>query len=252
MHDLTVLLVEDNEHNQLLADSYLKKHGVKLDKASNGKIALEKLKTKSYDIILMDLQMPIMDGIEATEHIRNVLKLKTPIIACSAHAMTSERKKCLASGMNDYISKPYAEKTLLQVMAPFLPKSSNGKIKIEPVLASTQPHNGHEQATEPEPVAVQKNEGRRSPEWLAKAVLAKLPEDIRILTEALKLRDWKALEFKAHNLISSLSILHEDLGIELSRQLEKASRECEEKNSMIIGTDLIEFLKTLENAENGS
>ena len=248
MHDLMVLLVEDNEHNQLLADSYLKKHGVKLDKASNGKIALEKLKTKSYDIILMDLQMPIMDGIETTEHIRNILKLKTPIIACSAHAMTSERKKCLASGMNDYISKPYSEKTLLQVMAPFLPKSSNGKISAEPVLTSTQPHNGHQQATEP--VAVPKNEGRRSPEWLANAVLAKLPEDIRILTEALKLRDWKALEFKAHNLISSLSILHEDLGIELSRQLEKASRECEEKNSMIIGTDLIEFLKALENAEN--
>jgi hypothetical protein len=165
--------------------------------------------------------------------------------------MTSERKKCLASGMNDYISKPYSEKTLLQVMAPFLPKSANGKIGIEPVLTSIPPHNGHKEATEPEP-AVQKNESRRSPEWLAKAVLAKLPEDIRILTEALKLRDWKALEFKAHNLVSSLSILHEDLGIELSRQLEKASRECEEKNSMIIGTDLIEFLKALETSEKGS
>jgi CheY-like chemotaxis protein len=80
--------------------------------ADNGQIAVEKLETNTYDIILMDLQMPIMNGFEATKHIRNTMNLQIPIIALTADVTTVDVEKCKSIGMNDYISKPLDEKLL--------------------------------------------------------------------------------------------------------------------------------------------
>jgi CheY-like chemotaxis protein len=92
--------------------SILNDFGFECDTADNGKSAVEKLYKNEYDIILMDLQMPIMNGFEATEEIRKKLKLKIPIIALSADVTTVDVAKCKAVGMDDYIAKPIDEKLL--------------------------------------------------------------------------------------------------------------------------------------------
>ncbi len=110
--NIRVLVVEDMALNQLLMKTLLDDFGFERDIAGNGKIAIEKLKTQSYDIILMDLQMPEMNGFEATEYIRNTLQLTIPIIALTADVTTVDLAKCKAVGMNDYIAKPVDERLL--------------------------------------------------------------------------------------------------------------------------------------------
>ena len=110
--NVKVLVVEDVKLNQLLMRTILDDFKFAWDMADNGKIAIEKLQTNFYDIILMDLQMPEMNGFEATEHIRNKMNLQIPIIALTADVTTVDVEKCKAAGMNDYISKPIDEKLL--------------------------------------------------------------------------------------------------------------------------------------------
>ncbi len=102
-----VLLVEDNEINRELASEMLRKHHLKVDVAENGKVALDRLRENRYDVVLMDIQMPIMDGYQAARAIRKELRLRTlPIIALTANAASSIREKCMSAGMDDYLSKP--------------------------------------------------------------------------------------------------------------------------------------------------
>jgi two-component system CheB/CheR fusion protein len=107
-----VLVAEDIALNQLLVKIILEDFGFEIDIAANGKIAVEYLQKNKYDIILMDLQMPEMNGFEATDFIRKELKSDIPIIALTADVTTVDVDKCLALGMNDYISKPINEKLL--------------------------------------------------------------------------------------------------------------------------------------------
>ena len=111
------MLVEDNLINQKVASYTLTKQGAQVEIANHGKEAIMMVEKKKYDVILMDIHMPEMDGFEATHYIRNSIKdsiSKTPIIAMTASALVSERAKCLASGMNDYISKPFQAKELYE------------------------------------------------------------------------------------------------------------------------------------------
>jgi PAS domain S-box-containing protein len=237
LKNLSLLLVDDNEHNQMLATSYLEKYGINLTTASNGKQALEMLEKKSVDLILMDLQMPLMDGITTTEKIRNSLGLSMPIIACSAHALPSEKRKCLESGMNDYISKPYSEQILIDSIRNFLPKKKDLLNNFQPEHSNgLGSHNG--QFTS---VAFKSN----SISKLEQSVLKKLPDDIRIISDAMKSEDWNSLEFKAHNLISSLSVLKLSEGIDLSRKLENAIHEKHTEESISAGEELMNYLKKI-------
>ena len=102
-----ILLVEDNKINQIVAAELLTLEGFSVDVASNGLVALERLEKQNYDLVLMDIQMPVMDGIEATQKIRQQPKYADlPILAMTAHAMSSDYEKSLAAGMNDHITKP--------------------------------------------------------------------------------------------------------------------------------------------------
>ncbi len=102
-----VLVVEDDDINQLVTGLLLKKIGVEYEVAENGAIAIERIKSQTYDLILMDIQMPIMDGIQATQHIRQIDDYKNlPIIAMSAGVMLEEKKACTLAGMNGFVSKP--------------------------------------------------------------------------------------------------------------------------------------------------
>ena len=115
--DIKILVVEDNIMNQKLAGYILNDWGVGFDVCSNGKIAIEKIKdNNAYDLILMDIQMPEMNGYDTTKYIREQLKLKTPIIAMTADALPGERDKCIKLGMTDYISKPIKENDLRTIV----------------------------------------------------------------------------------------------------------------------------------------
>ena len=108
-----VLLVEDNSVNSLYTAQVLLRQGYEVIEARNGIEALDILRTQSFDLILMDVRMPVLDGLETTRRIREDLHLDTPVVALTAHAMSGDRDKCLASGMNYYLAKPYTKAQLL-------------------------------------------------------------------------------------------------------------------------------------------
>ncbi|MEE3625147.1 response regulator [Nitrospirillum sp. BR 11752] len=117
LQGLSVLLVEDNDFNQQVAIELLTDVGVGVDLAENGAIALEKIAERRYDAVLMDVQMPVMDGLTASRRIREMGEGALPIIAMTANAMASDRDRCLAAGMNDYVSKPIDPDQLFAVLA---------------------------------------------------------------------------------------------------------------------------------------
>ncbi|MGZ8223919.1 MAG: response regulator [Methylobacter sp.] len=120
-----ILVVEDNKVNQKVILSLLAKFNLKPDLAENGQVALDQLKQEAYDLILMDCQMPVMDGYEATRTLRaremaEGRSSRLPVVALTAHAVAGEREKCLAAGMDDYLSKPIARKELAAALSRWL------------------------------------------------------------------------------------------------------------------------------------
>ena len=133
-HDLTeahrrgfrILLVEDNPTNQMVAIRMLEKLGFRAESVSNGEEAIQALETVPYDLVFMDVQMPVMDGFEATRTIRSgrtrAPNPGVPIIAMTAHAMKGDRERCLEAGMDDYVAKPIVPGELARAIEPWLPR----------------------------------------------------------------------------------------------------------------------------------
>jgi len=121
--ELDILVVEDNLLNSQVVTSFLKRLGHTSDIAENGKVALDKLAAKDYDIVLMDIEMPEMDGIEATKEIRNgnynVKNPNIPIVALTAHALRDYEEKSFEVGMNSYLTKPIDIDKLTDVLQSF-------------------------------------------------------------------------------------------------------------------------------------
>ena len=128
---VSLLVVDDNEMNQSLMKHLLNQWQFCFDIAVNGSDAIDRLQQKKYDLVLMDIQMPVMDGYSAATRIRNELKLNVPIVAMTAHAMPGEREKCLSYGMNEYLSKPLDESVLLKMITKFV------DLKDKPLHANT-------------------------------------------------------------------------------------------------------------------
>ncbi|MBA2672542.1 PAS domain S-box protein [Ramlibacter sp.] len=121
----TVLLVEDNDINQIVAQELLDELGLQVEIAENGQVAVDRLAVAAYDLVLMDMQMPVMDGVEATKIIRGRMGAGIPIVAMTANAMRQDREKCLAAGMDDFLVKPFEPEQLHQVLVRWLPGGKN-------------------------------------------------------------------------------------------------------------------------------
>ena len=132
MADLKVLVVEDNEINQRVTSAFLEKNGLKCDIADNGVRALELIKSNFYNLILMDCQMPVLDGFETTQEIRQLpgREKDVIVIAMTANAMKGDKEKCLASGMNDYLRKPIIYQDFVSILEKWAPKVAHLDSKI--------------------------------------------------------------------------------------------------------------------------
>tara|TARA_R110002012_G_scaffold286251_2_gene477709 strand:+ start:21933 stop:25943 length:4011 start_codon:yes stop_codon:yes gene_type:complete len=115
-----ILVVDDNEFNRLVASTILEQHEVVIGTANNGKEAVEELRNSRYDLVLMDMQMPVMDGVLATKIIREELNSNVPIIALTAFAMKDDQEKYMAKGMNAFLAKPFQEDDLLHEISKLL------------------------------------------------------------------------------------------------------------------------------------
>lgn len=236
---LNLLLVEDNEHNQFLAQTYLVRNGAKVTTAANGKIALDILKNNTFDVILMDIQMPEMDGNETTTYIRKKLKLDVPIVACSAHALESEKERCLANGMNEYITKPYNESEMVRTLAKYgkytgvkLPASRHTRFKLADAdeVLTTLKH-------------IEQKEGVKFTKTLVDMFSKNSDDLIHELTAHLQAKSWVELEKKAHYTAGVLANFPFLSGIEKSRKVEKLAKKKDEAGAQEAVHALVDYLK---------
>ncbi|KLT64309.1 hybrid sensor histidine kinase/response regulator [Pedobacter sp. BMA] len=191
-----ILIVDDNMMNQDLMANILGYRGFSFAIASNGLEAIEQVKNGYFDLILMDIQMPEMDGYSATIYLRTELKSDIPIIAMTAHAMSGEREKCITLGMNDYISKPVNEQELLAL--------------IEKV---TVIHTGDELFNEQFiylDLTYMKDMGKGNVSYERKVTghfVNRVPQDMISLQQALRAEDYGKIKQIAHSLRTTLAIM---------------------------------------------
>ena len=137
------MLAEDNRINQEVAVGLLSAEGIEVDIANNGLEAVEMVRKRRYDAVLMDVQMPEMDGTQATRRIREDKRWdQLPIIAMTAHAMTGDREKCLAAGMNDYVSKPVDPTELFEVLGKWVTGKRRATAPAAPISPPTVDDRG--------------------------------------------------------------------------------------------------------------
>lgn len=190
---LRVLLVEDHPLNQQLAMKLINDFGFKATLAVNGRAAVDILKHETFDVVLMDLQMPEMDGYTATSIIRNELKLDVPIIAMTAHSMAGEREHCLELGMNDYLSKPFRAKDLYLKIAG----SVQHDLKAAPNTAE-QP--------EQTPLKALSGGDKQFEQEMIQMLLKSIPDDFSNLQKAAAASDWTKVKSTAHRLKSAVAL----------------------------------------------
>lgn len=218
--NIKILVVEDMALNQLLMKTILDDFGFERDIAENGQIAINKLKTKSYDIVLMDLQMPVMNGFEATNYIRKAMNSKIPIIALTADVTTVDLSKCKAVGMDDYISKPVDEKLLYSKIIGLVKKPSLEK-RSKPEL------NGTADAKKVKYIDLDylNQRTKANPQLMMEMIslyLAQTPPIISAMKQSLLDKDFELLRASMHKMIPSFSIMG------ISSDFEEIARKIQE------------------------
>jgi CheY-like chemotaxis protein len=181
----------------------LDEFGFGCDIASNGKIAVEKLRSHKYDLVLMDLQMPEMNGFEATDYIRNTLNSKIPIIALTADVTTVDLAKCKAVGMNDYIAKPVDEKILYNkivgsVKKSVCPEGDIENLTTDPVILKYTDLHYLITRTKANPVLMME---------MISLYLEQTPTLIMAMKQSWKEKDWPSLYASVHKMIPSFAIM---------------------------------------------
>jgi PAS domain S-box-containing protein len=233
-----VLVVEDIALNQLLMKTLLDDFGFELDIAGNGKIAIEKLQNNSFDIILMDLHMPEMNGFEATEFIRKKMNSKIPIIALTADVTTADLQKCTAVGMNDYISKPLDEKLLYSKIIDLL----NNPVPIKAIINIEKedfPSNHSEESSKCTDLTYLHERTKSNPSLLAEMIelyLKQTPPLVSAMRQSLYDKDWNTLYSTVHKLIPSFSM------VGIDKEYEDTAKEIQEYVSTLQHLDEIQEL----------
>jgi len=199
VENIKVLVVEDIRLNQLLMKTLLDDFGFEHDIAGDGKMAIEQLQKKSYDLILMDLHMPVMDGFETTEYIRNKMNSQIPIIALTADVTTADLKKCKGVGMNDYISKPLDERILYSKIVDLFKKSV-------PIQDTSLPADRSECVD----LTYLIKRTKANPELMREMIslyLKQTPPLISQMKQGIYDKDWDSVYSAAHKMIPSFSIM---------------------------------------------
>lgn len=193
-----VLVVEDYEMNRMVVSTLLKQYGVAITEAVDGEEAIAQLKQKQFDLVLMDVQMPVMGGIEATRQIRKHLKLDIPIIALTANAVKGESERCTEAGMSAYVSKPFEESELVNTMISCL------DIKLFAAAGTALPLTPSENEELPL-FNLHKLEklGEGDPAFIHKMIqlfLTQVPASVKAMQEALEKGDYETIRALAHRL----------------------------------------------------
>jgi PAS domain S-box-containing protein len=224
-----ILLTEDNPTNQKVAIGILRKFGLSIDVASNGAEALKALESNPYDLILMDVQMPVMDGIEATRKIRastsSAFNAQIPIIAVTAHARQVDRLDCIAAGMNDYISKPVTQAALAETMLRWLPKEGSGDAASAP--STTSPPFPESQAAVVFDRAGMLSRLMDDEELMSEVIgefLIDTPKQIAALRTLIELKDAKGAGLKAHLIKGSASNVGGEAMRAVAYEMEQAGK----------------------------
>jgi CheY-like chemotaxis protein/HPt (histidine-containing phosphotransfer) domain-containing protein len=204
-----VLVAEDNSVNREVALAQLRKLGHNPSAVTNGEDAVAALANGSYDLVLMDCEMPVMDGFEATRLIRKLAGRKVPIIATTADAMPADRDRCLREGMDDYLAKPVEHGRLAEVLAQWLPAALAGGTAESPLPPDGQSAKGHFDGED----LLRRLTGDRQ---LARAALASfladVPSRLQTLRGQLNVADANGVRLQAHTIKgASATVGAEDL-----------------------------------------
>ncbi len=259
-HHASVLLAEDNIINQQVAQGVLHKLGCQVDLAMNGLSAVKAVDEKKYDMIFMDCQMPRMDGYEATGEIRargtcGKNGKRIPIVALTANALTGDREKCLAAGMDDYISKPFGQKQIAKVLERWLSHDHNFSPKKEDnfhaPLMVPPPLEANSEVIDPGALEnIRSLQDPGAEDLLTKIIqffLDETPVHLEQLHQAIEKNDHKTVRAIAHSLKSSSANLGALALSSLFRELEEKAR-----NNILAGAPALlihitdEFHKTIE------
>jgi PAS domain S-box-containing protein len=234
---IKVLVAEDIALNQLLMRTVLEDFGFECDIAENGKIAVEKIQTQKYDVVLMDLQMPEMNGFEATDFIRNELKSDIPIIALTADVTTVDLAKCKAVGMNDYLAKPVDEKLLYRKIIGAVKNIS----KVTKAGLEIQPEKIKNKFTN---LAYLNTRTRSNPVLMMEMIslfLEQTPPLVMAMNQGYKDKDRDKLYAAVHKLIPSFSIMG------ISTEFEKMAQKVQEyARTQHQSTGIPEMIQQLE------
>jgi PAS domain S-box-containing protein len=209
LKNIKVLVVEDIPLNQLLMKTLLDDFGFERDIAENGKIAIEKLKEKEYEIVLMDLQMPEMNGFEATEYIRKTMKSTIPIIALTADVTTVDLAKCKAVGMDDYLAKPVDEKQLYNKIVSILNQSKLDKFP-QNQIDKFEDNIVTEEKIRCINLGYLNQRTKSNPKLMMEMItlyLGQVPPLVHTMKQSLADQNWSLLAASAHKMIPSFSIV---------------------------------------------
>ncbi|MGE0637925.1 MAG: ATP-binding protein [Bacteroidia bacterium] len=238
---IKVLVVEDIALNQLLMKTLLDDFGFERDIAGNGKIAIERLESKSYDIILMDLQMPEMNGFEATEYIRKTMNSKIPIIALTADVTTTDLAKCKAVGMNDYLAKPVDERLLYTKIINLVKKVTPVKETI--VQATEAIESKKIKYTDLSYLIKRTKSDSKLMTEMISLYLEQTPPLITSMKQSFQNKDWETLKASVHKMIPSFSI------IGMSNDYEAMAKKIQDyANTQLQEEDISDSVQQLEAA----
>ncbi len=232
------LVAEDNEINQKVIKQVLQRAGGIVDIANNGKEAIARLKDKDYHLVIMDLQMPEMDGYAATRYIRSVMKLDIPIVAMTASALKNEKEKCIEIGMNDYLSKPFNFSNLYQRLSLLLDDN--------PVYSSEK---SPAQKSNNDLFDLSLLEEMEDNEYLSDIIgifLANTPGELIQLEQACTASEFDTIQKKAHKLKGSAGLLQAERFHRVLIKMEGTAKAKKADGIEVLVKELYEEYKMME------